>query len=79
LLTRNVESGRDVLRTLRVGPLRFTPVVDERRKGYAFEGLIALSRLVSGVIELPTLTRGTSPTGFETLWTVERERRIAAA
>ncbi len=56
LLTRNVESGRDVLRTLLVGPLRFTPVIDERRRGYRFAGAIALDRLVAGVIELTTLT-----------------------
>ena len=65
LLTRNVETGRDVLRALLVGPLRFTPIIDERRRAYAFEGAIALHRLVAGVIELPTLTRVASPTGFE--------------
>ena len=65
LLTRNVESGRDVLRALLVGPLNFTPVIDARRRGYAFEGAIALDRLVSGVIALPTLTGVASPAGFE--------------
>ena len=29
LLTRNVETGRDVLRALLVGPLRFTPIIDD--------------------------------------------------
>ncbi len=52
LLTRNVESGRDVLRTLLAGPLRFTPIDEARRCGYAFDGSIALDRLVSGVIDL---------------------------
>lgn len=33
LLQRNVEEGRTVLRTLLVGPLRFTPVNDGRRRG----------------------------------------------
>ena len=65
LLTRNVESGRDVLRALLVGPLNFTPVIDARRRGYAFEGAIALDRLVSGVITLPALTGVASPAGFE--------------
>ena len=41
LLTRNVETGRDVLRTL------FTPVIDERRRGYAFRGAVALDRLIA--------------------------------
>ena len=53
LLVRDVASGREVLRTLLVGPLRFTPVVDERRRGYTFEGAIALDRLVSGIVDLP--------------------------
>ena len=55
LLTRNVEAGRSVLRTLLIGPLQFTPVHDERRRGYAFEGVIALDRLVAGVVDLPTV------------------------
>jgi hypothetical protein len=38
LLTRKVSEGRAVLRTLLVGPLRFTPIEEERRRGYAFEG-----------------------------------------
>ena len=32
LLTRNVETGREVLRALLVGPLRFTPIVEARRR-----------------------------------------------
>jgi site-specific DNA recombinase len=53
LLSRDVASGRQVLRTLLVGPLLFTPVIDERRRGYRFTGAIALDRLVSGVMTLP--------------------------
>jgi hypothetical protein len=63
LLRRNVAEGRAVLRTLLIGPLRFTPIVDARRRGYLIEGAIALDRLLSGVVELPT--KGTSPAGFE--------------
>ena len=37
--------------------------LDARRRGYAFEGAIALARLLTGVIELPTVMA--SPTGFE--------------
>jgi hypothetical protein len=65
LLTRNVESGRDVLKALLVGPLRFTPIIENRRRAYAFEGAVALERLVAGVIDLPTLTGVASPAGFE--------------
>jgi hypothetical protein len=48
-----VETGREVLRALLIGPLRFTPVIEERRRGYAFEGAIALDRLIAGVVDLP--------------------------
>ena len=63
LLQRNVTEGREVLRTLLIGPLRFTPINDGRRRGYAFEGTIALDRLLAGVVGLPT--KVASPTGFE--------------
>jgi site-specific DNA recombinase len=77
LLTRNVETGRVVLRTLLIGPLRFTPVMEEQRRGYAFRGAIALDRLIAGVVDLPT--KVASPTGFDTLCPVAAERRVAAA
>ena len=38
LLTRDVASGRNVIRQLLVGPLRFTPILEERRRRYAFAG-----------------------------------------
>ena len=41
-----------MLRALLIGPLRFTPVTEERRRGYSFEGRIALDRLLSGVVDL---------------------------
>jgi hypothetical protein len=67
LLTRNVDTGREVLRTLLVEPYRFTPVIDERRRGYRFTATLALDRVVSGVVDLPkTLAGVASPTGFET-------------
>jgi hypothetical protein len=62
-----------VLKELLVGPLRFTPDVNERRKRYRFAGAIALDRVVAGVIELKTLTGGTSPEGFDTFCIVEHE------
>jgi hypothetical protein len=38
LLTENVERGRQVLRVLFVDPFRFTPVVDDRRRGSGLPG-----------------------------------------
>ena len=37
----------------------------ERRRGYAFEGVIALARLVAGVVDLATVMA--SPRPFDTL------------
>jgi hypothetical protein len=68
LLRRNVTEGRAVLRQLLIGPLLFSPVNEERRRGYAFEGLIALDRLIAGVLELPT--KVASPGGSANRWTV---------
>ena len=45
LLSRNLPDARDVLRQLLTGPIRFRPVIEERRRGYAFEGAIALDRV----------------------------------
>jgi hypothetical protein len=69
LLARNAESGRAVMKELLVGPLRFSPEVDERRKRYRFAGAVALDRLVAGVIDLKTLTRVTSPAGIDCSYT----------
>jgi hypothetical protein len=79
LLTRNVESGREVLKTLLVGPLRFTPVLDDRRQAYQFTGAIALDRLVAGVIELKALTGMASPEGFAGGWSAHVPRILRPA
>ena len=54
LLRRNVQDARAALRALLTSPLRFTPIVDDRRRGYAFTGTVALDKLLAGVVELPT-------------------------
>jgi hypothetical protein len=66
LLTRNVETGREVLRTLLAGPLRFAPVLEDGRRGYRFTGAVVLERLVAGVVDLSAITRRrmASPAGF---------------
>ncbi len=66
LLERNVAEARKVLRGLLIGPLRFTPIAEGRRRGYGFEGTIALDRLLAGVVELPTLVA--SPAGTADGW-----------
>jgi hypothetical protein len=63
LLRRIVTEGRAVLRTLLIGPLKFTPISDGRRRGYAFQGTIALDRLLVGLVEFPQGVA--SPAGFE--------------
>ena len=67
-----------MLRTLLMGPIRFTPIIEERRRGYAFEGTIALDRPLAGVLELPPLVA--SPAGFEDVWAAPQiETRVKAA
>ena len=45
-----MSEGREVLRALLVGAIRFTPVIEGRRRGFAFEARIALDKLLSGVV-----------------------------
>ena len=63
LLTRNVDSGREVLKALLVDKLRFAPEVDERGRRSRFTGAIALDRLVAGVIDLENAQQGNVPSG----------------
>jgi hypothetical protein len=57
LLTTHVQDGRQLLREVLAGPLRFTP--DGR--SYRFEGEAAIGRLFVGIAGLPTVVA--SPTG----------------
>lgn len=73
LLTRNVATGNAMLRTLLAEPIRFTPVLEDRRRGYRFEGRIALDRMLTGLVELPELSAKlhqlvSSPEGNALLW-----------
>jgi len=70
LLTRNVATGNAMLRTLLAEPIRFTPVLEERRRGYRFEGRLALDRMVTGLVPLPEVSAKlhqlmASPEGFD--------------
>jgi hypothetical protein len=71
LLRRDIQSGREVLKTLLIGPLRFRPIVEPQRRAYAFEGAVALDRVLTGLIELPTLTVVASPGGHAAGWSVQ--------
>jgi hypothetical protein len=57
LLTKRVEDGRQLLREVLAGPLRFTP----DGKTYRFEGEAVIGQLVAGMVGLPTVLA--SPTG----------------
>jgi hypothetical protein len=48
-----VQDARDVLRALLVGPLKFIPINEERRRGYAFSGTVSLDKVLPGVVDLP--------------------------
>ena len=61
LLTRQVADGRQLLREVLNGPIRFLPVEGQRRT-YRFDGQAELGRLFAG-LALPTSVA--SPTGFE--------------
>jgi len=59
LLTTNVEDGRQLLRRVLAGPVRFTP----ERRSYAFAGDVSIGRLLSGTAEVAPFMA--SLTGFE--------------
>lgn len=42
LLTRHPSEARPVLRELLEAPLRFTPILEEHRRGYRFEGAVSI-------------------------------------
>lgn len=65
--------GRDLLRTILIGRLRFTPMPE--RRGYRFAEALALAKLLEGVVELPA--GGSSPTGVVPEWTREGEVKAA--
>jgi hypothetical protein len=69
LLTRNVSSGNAMLRTLLAEPIRFTPIVEERRRAYRFEGRIEQDRMIAGLVPSEDFGRKlhqlmASPTGL---------------
>jgi site-specific DNA recombinase len=59
LLTKRVEDGRQLLREVLAGPLRFTP----EGKTYRFEGEAAIGRMLAGIAGVAPFLA--SPTGFE--------------
>jgi Recombinase zinc beta ribbon domain len=70
LLTRNIATGNATLRALLAEPIRFTPVIEEHRRGYRFEGRLALDRIIAGLVPVPEISAKlhqlmASPAGFE--------------
>jgi hypothetical protein len=62
LLTDQVQAGRLLLRQILSGPIQFTPVERDGKKGYSFRGEVGLSTL-SGTVDC-AMTMA-SPAGFE--------------
>jgi hypothetical protein len=84
LLTRNVATGNAMLRTLLAEPIRFTPVLEDRRRWYRFEGRIALDRMLTGLVALPELSARlhqlvSSPEELDTLCMVDHDWIVPAA
>lgn len=78
LLTRNLASGRDVLRVLLAEPLRFIPVDEGLRRGYRFEGANALDRMVSGIVPIPISVASPTGTARELDTEIELSWEVAA-
>ena len=62
LLERNVVEGRQVLGTLLQGPIVFTPILEETRRGVTFEGALAIGEKLFGNVDT---TRLASPVRLE--------------
>jgi DNA invertase Pin-like site-specific DNA recombinase len=62
LLTKHVHDGRQLLREVLAGPLRFTP----EGKTYRFEGEAAFGRLLAGMVGVAPFVA--SPSGTNTWW-----------
>ena len=71
LLTRQVADGRELLRQVLVGPIRFTP----DGKIYRFEGYAALGKLLAGA----TTPLMASPAGFEPAVSALKGQRVGPA
>ena len=66
LLTSNVEDGRQLLREVLVGPMRFTCQQDRRR--YRFDGEAAPAPPIEwGVVGVPTYVASHRDSGLEAL------------
>ena len=50
LLTRHPSEARPVLRELLEAPIRFTPILEDTRRGYRFEGAVAVGGLLAGTV-----------------------------
>lgn len=60
LLMGSVPEARTVLRTLLTGPIRFTPILEETRRGVTFEGALRIGEILAGSVCVTNLA---SPVG----------------
>ena len=65
LLGRHTEEARTVLRELLDGPIRFTPIIEDGRRGYRFEGAIAVGQILAGSVVVTSLKSMASPGRIE--------------
>ena len=52
LLARNSTDARPVLQELLEAPLQITPIVEERQRGFRFEGAVKVGDLLAGTVSL---------------------------
>lgn len=50
LLSRNTQDARPVLRELLHGPIRFTPIVEDDRRGFHFNGAVKTGGFLLGIV-----------------------------
>ena len=62
VLTRNVPEGRTVLRELLKGPILFTPILEDDRRGVTFEGALTIGEILAGNV---VVTAMASPVRLE--------------
>lgn len=59
LVTRHPSDARPVLRELLEAPIRFTPILEEHRRGYRFEGAVTVGEMLHGTVLFENLRGNT--------------------
>lgn len=48
LLGRHVDGAREALTAMLRAPIRFTPILEEARRGYSFRGDVSIGEILAG-------------------------------